>query len=419
VAVATYGPEPAFSKIWVAPGDGAGGLGSPVYVNAGPNTLCAAMADFDHDTHLDIVATNETEAKVSVVRGFGNGTFQYPPVPYATAVYPRYVVAGDVNGDGHPDIVASNFGSSSVSVLLGNGAAGFAPKIDTPTPVNPYRMAIGDLNGDGRQDVVVECALQVVTLLGTPSGALISKPTGLGAEVEAVALADLDLDGKLDLLAAGLYSLLYLRGKGDGTFAAGVANFLGLDTPYGIAAGDWNGDGHPDVAVADFGRGAIATLYGNSTGVLAGPQMIGVGHGPSGLATGNFNGDGSSDLAVVVGAIEHVQVLLGWPPVAGILDPSPMRTPGLWLRSPYPNPSRRMTTSVSVSLPHADHAVVTVHDAAGRLVRTLVERKLDGGEHTIEWDGRTTAGTRASAGVYFVRLRSGIESVSSRFVRLP
>src|SRR5207244_2292893 len=131
------------------------------------------------------------------------GTFG-PKTDFATGGNPRSVAVGDVNGDGAPDLVAANYGSSTVSVLLGVSAPAtrvFGPKTDVATGAYPHSVAIADLNGDGKRDLIAANANDstVSVLLGTGAGTFGVKtdfPTG--ALPLSVAVADLNGDGKPD-----------------------------------------------------------------------------------------------------------------------------------------------------------------------------------------------------------------------------
>ena len=87
------------------------------------------------------------------------------------------------------------------------------------------------------------------------------------------------------------------------------------------------------------------------------------------------------------------------------------------LYPPRPNPSWGMTRIAWVQ-PRRARTTVRVTDVSGRVVRALVDRVTDGGEHEAEWDGRNRSGERVAAGAYFVRVESGGQREARRFVRL-
>jgi uncharacterized membrane protein len=85
------------------------------------------------------------------------------------------------------------------------------------------------------------------------------------------------------------------------------------------------------------------------------------------------------------------------------------------LGAPWPNPARD-GAQVAYRLPTAQGVTVEVHDVRGRLVRSLVDGSVGGGEHLARWDGTTTGGVRAPAGVYFVTLRTATAARTQRLV---
>jgi len=89
-----------------------------------------------------------------------------------------------------------------------------------------------------------------------------------------------------------------LLGNGDGTFQAAV-NYPVETAPNSVAVGDFNGDGKPDLAVANSGSGGpVSVLLGNGDGTFQAAVNFGAGSTPASVAVGDFNGDGKPDLAV-------------------------------------------------------------------------------------------------------------------------
>src|SRR5262245_60951852 len=268
-----------------------------------------AVADFNHDGRLDVALPNEPG--VSLLFGDGRGGFM--PAPGSPLPAPDIVAgvgAGDFNGDGAPDLAAT-FGQLSgphgVTVLLNNGSGGFrtAPgyPLNTGAGTFPTSLAVGDFNGDRHNDIVVGLrgvqAVEVVFIKG--DGSVLSAATlSLSGNPRSVAAADFNHDGQLDIAATSTNNTVnVLLGNGIGNFGGHIDSPAGVN-PYGMAVGDYNGDGNPDLAVGDYGNGRS----GNALTVLAGD---GRGHftttgnlsaGPGGIvAAGDFNGDGKPDLA--------------------------------------------------------------------------------------------------------------------------
>jgi hypothetical protein len=151
----------------------------------------------------------------------GNGTFS-AITNHGTGNGPAAVAIADLNADGRLDLVVVNAAADSMSVLINQGNGAFAPKVDYPTGGVPTAVAVGDLNGDGRPDLVV-----------TNGG----NTSALG------------------------HTISVLLNTGGGTFAAKVDTQVG-SYPRAVVVADLNGDGTPDVAVANGDDDTISVLLG-------------------------------------------------------------------------------------------------------------------------------------------------------------
>ena len=182
------------------------------------STVAVATGDFNGDGKLDVVNI-DSASNINVMLGNGDGTFQAPiTLNIATAnFFPEAIAVGDFNGDHLLDLavwaVNSTTGNSEVHIFLGNGAGGLtysatysAPNSNTFNP-GPSSIVAADVNGDG----------------------------------------------KLDLAALTPYNGVFIyEGKGDGTFQTPIAYATGCTTSVGscnaLAVADLNGDGKPDLA---------------------------------------------------------------------------------------------------------------------------------------------------------------------------
>jgi uncharacterized repeat protein (TIGR01451 family) len=128
---------------------------------------------------------------------------------------------------------------------------------------------------------------------------------------QAVAVSDFNRDNKQDFVAITAYnSVTVYLGNGDGTFQNGVAYAVG-DVPYSIVVSDFNGDGVPDIAVANNGSGNVSILLGNGDGTFRSAVNYPAGSGVDVLAVADFNGDGNADLVASSTLSGGLVVLLG------------------------------------------------------------------------------------------------------------
>src|SRR6516162_8784528 len=107
----------------------------------------------------------------------------------------------------------------------------------------------------------------------------------------SVAVADFNGDGKPDLAVADISTVRVLLGKGDGTFLPAQSVYAG-NSPHSVAVGDFNGDGIPDLAVGTYYSDGVSVLLGKGDGTFLPAVSYIAGNEPSSVAVGDFNGDG-------------------------------------------------------------------------------------------------------------------------------
>jgi len=193
-----------------------------------------------------------------------------PGSPIAVAGGPQNVGVGDVNGDGKPDLVVP-CAKKQTAVLLGDGRGGFRPAPGSPfdtAAAGPFYVALGDVNGDGKPDVVAthDDDGRVSVLLGDGRGRFAPAPKSpfdLGSRAWGVVVADVNRDGRADLVAAADEGVRVLLGDGRGSFrpAPGSPFPAGKGT-WRLVVADLNGDGKPDIAAINFESNGVTVLLG-------------------------------------------------------------------------------------------------------------------------------------------------------------
>jgi hypothetical protein len=288
----------------------------------GTNPISVAIGDLDGDGRPDLAVANDGSDTVSVLRNLGNGAYA-ARVDYATGRSPSSVAIGDLDGDGRPDLAVANFSSQSVSVLRNTSVGGnitFAARMNYATGASPTSVALGDLNGDGRPDLAVANRVSntVSVLRNTSGGGNITFAARVdyatGSNPQSVAIGDLDGDGRPDLAVANSFNgaggntvsvLRNTSGGGNITFAARVDYATGSN-PQSVAIGDLDGDGRPDLAVANSFNGAggntVSVLRNTSPGAgnvnFADRVNYATGSRPLSVVMGDLDGDGRPDLAL-------------------------------------------------------------------------------------------------------------------------
>src|SRR3954469_10546376 len=268
------------------------------------------LADLNGDGAADLVVADKDNGTVDVVLGDGNGGF-LPQTNLATAdTLPLSVAVGDLNGDGKLDLVTGSaaWGDTSVSVLLGNGDGTFQEQVPYSVPGASNAVALADLNGDGKADLVAGSSFTSV-LLGNGDGTF-QAPDVVGYGGYSVAIADLNGDQILDLVKTQGTSVLVQLGNGDGTFQEQTSYADGPGS-FRVAVADLDGDGRPDLAVdGDYG---VQVLLGNGDGTFQPAQSFSVDL-PHAVAIADLNNDGKPDI-VTVNATDTMSILFNTPNV--------------------------------------------------------------------------------------------------------
>jgi hypothetical protein len=282
------------------------GFAQPQSYGAGSTPRSIAAADFNGDGTLDLAVANEAGGSISVLLGRGDGTFA-GAVNYAAGASPRSVAVGDFNSDGVPDLAVASSAEGTITVLLGNDDGTFAALPAIAAGGSPSSVAVGDFNHDGVPDLAVAIdaggAGSVTILLGNGDGTFkIANRYFVGSSPQALAIADFNGDGALDLVTVNYGNVSVLLGNGDGTFQSDATHALASGNSSGaagVAVGDFNGDGLPDIAAASSGVVSVLLNQGGGNFGLAAGYSVGAANS---IAVADFNGDGRADL--VVGDVE-------------------------------------------------------------------------------------------------------------------
>jgi hypothetical protein len=291
-------------SVFLGNGDGTFQAKTDYATGDGPDSV--VVADLNGDGHLDLAVADDTGTAVSVLLGNGDGTFQAHK-DYAAGSFPHWVAVGDFNGDKALDLAVTNEGDNTVGVLLNNGDGTFQAMKTYATAVEPYSVAVADFNQDGFADLAVTgyYASVVSILLGEGNGKFKNHVDyDTGTAPAALIVGDFNGDGYVDLVTANYNngntgSASVLLGKGDGTFGS-HKDFTSGTGPDGVAAGDLDGDGIPDLIVANLIGDSISVLLGKGDGTFGTPTDFNTGKYPIGIAVGAYSGQvaGSADLAV-------------------------------------------------------------------------------------------------------------------------
>lgn len=293
------------------------GTGVPYTTNSGfdfPATQ--AVGDFNNDGASDIIVVDGSQPtrlrlRLGTIGGGLGGVITLTPsgscspnTALTCITNSGQVLAVDVNADDKLDIVTSNNHSRNLSVILGNGDATFQPATNYALGGEGRAVAVGDLNNDGKPDLIGGDSASIVRVFpgngdGT-FGAGVAYTDG-GLNRQAMVVADLDNDGNNDVLVGNRDTADFsvFRGHGNGTLSTWAR--------YPHARGDslivedFNGDGRLDVAAPGHNLAAqhVIVMLGTGGGALGAP----VGYPTSGvqgllMTAAEMNGDNHIDLVV-------------------------------------------------------------------------------------------------------------------------
>jgi hypothetical protein len=289
-------------------------------VVAAPAAWGIAAADFNGDGVTDLATTDgSVPGHAIVLIGRGDRRYRLPklyPIPDA----PLSLVTGDFDGDGHADIATVDPGdqtTGSVSFLFGTGDGGFKHAVSEPAPIRPTTAVAADFNGDGVDDLAISNEVfgerdDAVVYLGERS----RQPRSAGSFMAGfgggdMAAADFNGDGHTDLACADEETawggLAFAYGRGDGTFDAAPTFGVGQEDPDEVRVADLNGDGVQDLVTN--GLQGISVLLGKRSGGFKPSILTKDPFGCCDLELADLNGDGNVD--AVVDGHDSVEVLFG------------------------------------------------------------------------------------------------------------
>lgn len=317
VATANYNPN-SIDDVLVFFQNAQRGLNDPIALSAGGRAQSVTVADFNGDGQKDIAVGAAVGVLNGWIRVFWNKLGDFGEYSDYNTTNSLTICSGDFNHDGLTDLAGISFSGSRVEVLTQSTAGlRFAATYPVSYGgVNDLKAS--DVNADGWCDIVVLSGQDgtipnVSILMQSETGFAPAAPCIVANQLtRSVAIGDITGDGRAEVLATyggigPLAKIAVFTQKPEGMFAL-TTNYTSYDTPGSIAIADLDMDGRLDAVVLHNGTSKAGVYLQNQSGGLADEQLFtdspyAVNYYPQGLAIGDINSDGRPDIVVAANGI--------------------------------------------------------------------------------------------------------------------
>jgi hypothetical protein len=256
------------SGITVLTNNGSGVFGSNATLNAFGGAQSVMAADINGDGKMDLICNSESA--ITVFTNNGSGVFGSNAMLNVTGGLVS-LVAADINGDGNVDLIGLIIYPSAIIVLTNNGSGAFGSNATINYPGGGDCLTMADVNGDGKPDIIFAAGSipsKIYVWTNNGDGVFGSNATyTVGEGILSITAADVNGDGNVDLICANGESepgtLSVLTNDGSGEFGSNVTLNVGSE-PCSVVAADVNGDGKMDLISANYSANSVSVLINTS-----------------------------------------------------------------------------------------------------------------------------------------------------------
>jgi hypothetical protein len=306
---------------------------------AGRNPIYIAASDMDGDILPDVLVVNNNDGSLMLMKNIGGKRFQ-KQMGINVGPSPMKLLSSDLDNDGFPDAVVLCEDTRDIHIMLNDRFGGFR-KVQSPLPFpkNPSDMLLEDMDSDGDDDLAVSTLNDdVVSLMENDGSGMFTYHSNLTAEGNPTRLAsaDIDMDGLLDLVVSNrqdtdnyftdprtgnrsrwFNTVSFFMNSGQWEFTKGPEDVNVQKGVNDIAVGELNGDGSPDLAMANTGYGNVSMLMSDGSGdfirdLPSGLDVIElVSLDPNGVILADMDGNGRLDLLALSRSADSLLVYRG------------------------------------------------------------------------------------------------------------